>query len=105
MEMSKYIYSILKSQLNIFLSWGIHTPIALPNGLMFIVNGFIHKGWVKVVYNEGADLFNISLLNSDMETKKEITGIYFDQLVEIIDNEVEKVPDYENRIKHEYSLL
>jgi len=105
MEMAKYIYTILRSQLNILWSWGFNSPKALENGLMFKVQGFIFKGWVKIVYNEGTDLFDISLLTSKMETKKEITGIYFDELVEMIDNEVEKVPNYENRVKNEYSLI
>ena len=103
--MAKYIYTILRSQLNILWSWGFNSPKALENGLMFKVQGFIFKGWVKIVYNEGTDLFDISLLTSKMETKKEITGIYFDELVEMIDNEVEKVPNYENRVKNEYSLI
>jgi len=105
MEMAKYILSILKSQLMVMWSWGFNSPIALSNGLKFKVQGFIHKGWIVVKYNNGTDLFDISLLTSKMETKKEITGIYFDMLVEVIDMEVEKVKDYENKVKQKYSLL
>ena len=103
--MAKYILSILKSQLMVMWSWGFNSPIALSNGLKFKVQGFIHKGWIVVKYNNGTDLFDISLLTSKMETKKEITGIYFDMLVEVIDMEVEKVKDYENKVKQKYSLL
>jgi len=103
--MANYILSILKTQLMVVWSWGFNSPKALTNGLQFKVEGFIHKGWVKIIYNEGADLFDVTLLNSDMETKKEITGIYFDELVEVIDLEVEKVDNYENKVKQTYSLL
>jgi len=103
--MSKYIYSILKSQLNIIWSWGFNSPMTIDNGLLFKVEGFIHKGWVKVIYNEGRDLFDVTLLNYQMTIVKKIDGVYFDELVSVIDNEVEKVSDYENRVKQEYSLI
>ena len=104
MEMAKYILSILKSQLMVMWSWGFNSPTALPNGLKFKVQGFIFKGWVKVVYNEGTDLFDITFLSSKMEIKKEIEGVYFDMLVDVIDRSVERTNDYDNRVKQEYSL-
>ena len=104
MEMAKYILSILKSQLMVVWSWGFNSPTALSNGLKFKVQGFIHKGWVVVNYNEGTDLFDIAFLSSKMEIKKEIEGVFFDELVDVIDFNVEKVNDYDNRVKQEYSL-
>ena len=105
MKMANYIYSILRSQLMVMYSWGFNSPTPLTNGLQFKVEGFIHKGYVSVIYNEGKDLFDISLFNCQMVIIKKIEGIYFDQLVEVIDNEVEKVNDYENRVKQEYFLM
>jgi hypothetical protein len=105
MEMANYIYSILKSQLNILWSWGLNSPVALSNGLQFKIQGFKHKGYVTIIYNEGKDLFDISLFNCQMVIIKKNKDVYFDQLVEAIDNEVEKVNDYENRVKQEYSLI
>ena len=104
MEMAKYIYSILRSQLNILWSWGFNSPKAFANGLMFNVQGFIFNGWVKIIYNEGSDMFDIFLLNYQMVITKKIDGVYFDELVEVIDNAVEKVDNYESRVKAEYSL-
>jgi len=104
MEIAQYILSILKTQLNIMFSWGFNSPRAIEGGLMFKVQGFIFKGWVKVVYNEGSDLFDIYLLTSKMEIKKEIEGAFFDELLDVIDSNVEKVNDYNNRVKQEYSL-
>jgi len=107
MDMANYIYSILKNQLNIMWSWGLTNPYSLPNnkGLIFHVDGFLHHGFVTILYNGGKDLFNIFLLNNKMGIVKKIEGVYFDRLVDIIDAEVEKVEDYENRIRQEYSLL
>ena len=103
--MAQYILSILKSQLMVMWSWGYNSPVALTNGLQFKVQGFKHKGFVAVTYNEGKDLFDVTLFNCQMVITKKIEDVYFDQLVEVIDNEVEKVHNYENRVKQEYSLL
>ena len=104
MEMAKYIYSILRCQLNIMFSWGFNTPIALENGLKFKVQGFIHKGWVVVKYNEGKDLFEVALLDKKGNSIKEVEDVYFDTLVDVIDGLVEKTDDYKKRIEQEYFL-
>ena len=98
--MSKYILSILKTNLNVVWSWGTQNYIAFENGLQFKVNGFIHKGWVIVKYNEGTDLFNISLLNSKMINKNEVEEVYFDELVNVIDGLVERTSNYEERVNN-----
>lgn len=103
--MENYILDILKSQLMIVFSWGFNSPRKTPNGLMFKVQGFIHTGWVKIEYNEGSDLFDITLLDLKMKTTKELEGVYFDVLVETIDCLVERVINYDERVKNEYSLL
>ena len=107
MEMAKYIMSILKTQLMILWSWGACKYMALPNneGLIFHVQGYKFNGWVKVVYDEGADLFNVLYLTNKMKEVKEQQGIYFDMLVETIDNSVEKCTNYEQRVKQQYALV
>ena len=107
MEMAKYIMSILKAQLMIVWSWGTCKYMALPNneGLIFHVQGYKFNGWVKVVYDEGADLFNIHYLTNKMKEVKEQQGIYFDMLVETIDCTVEKCTNYEQRVKQQYALV
>jgi len=101
MEMAKYILSILRSQLIVMLSWGVSDFRALPNneGLIFHTKGMKHVGWVKVVYNEGRDLFDIFFLNNNMETQKVENGIYLDMLVSTIDEVVEKTKDYEQDVR------
>lgn len=103
MEMAQYIMSIMKTQLIIVWSWGFHNPVAINNGLRFKVQGFKFRGWVEVVYNEGSDLFDVSFFKSSKMVKS-IEGVYFDMLVSVIDNFVEKTPDYEKRIKETYSF-
>ncbi len=105
MEIANYIYSILKSNPTIILSWGFNTPAALQNneGLLFKVNGFKHQGWVKVVYNEGKDLFIVFLLDPKMRDMKRINDVYFDQLIDVIDEAVERTNDYNNRVQNIFS--
>ena len=38
-----------------------------------------------------------------MEVQKRTEGVFFDELVDVIDLEVEKVNDYDNRVRQEYS--
>ena len=103
MEMTKYIMSILRTQLMVVWSWGFHKPMALKNGLRFKVQGFRFRGVVEVVYNEGQDLFDVNFIKAN-KVVKSIEGVYFDMLVDTIDYYVEKTADYENRVKAEYSF-
>ena len=84
MEMAKYILQILRTQPIVVLSWGFHNACAIKNGLRFEVKGYLHQGAVEVVYNEGADLFEVRLSDGRIET-----DIYADCLVNVIDRMVE----------------
>ena len=103
MELAKYIMSILKTQLMVVWSWGFHNPIALENGLRFKVQGFKFKGVVEVVYDEGSDLFNVRFIKASKVVKM-IEGVYFDCLIDVIDDYVEKTEDYVNRVNEEYKV-
>lgn len=105
MEMTNYILSILKSNQNIFWSWGGHKFIAIENGLRFNVDGFMHKGLVEIIYNEGSDLFDIKLLTNQLKEVKSIEGVYFDELIDAIDGAVEYCDNYKQKVKEKYSLL
>ena len=102
--MAEYILHILKSQIFVLLSWGFHRPVRIENGLKFQVNGFIHKGTVEVVYNEGLDLFEVRTLNSDGSIKQKEGDVYLDCLVNVIDGMVERTPNYKERVEQEYKL-
>lgn len=104
MEMAKYIMSILRSQTMIVLSWGFHNPVAINNGLKFKVQGYLHTGWVQVVYNEGRDLFEVRTINRNGTVKKQVEDVYFDSLVDVVDGMVEKCKNYNEKVKETYSL-
>ena len=101
--MAKYIMTILKTQLMVVWSWGFHQPVAIENGLQFKVQGFKFRGIVEVVYNEGSDLFDLSFVKRN-KVVKSIDGVFFDSLVDVIDDFVEKTADYEQRVAVEYSI-
>ena len=84
-------------------SWGFHKPVAVKNGLRFNVQGFKFRGVVEVVYNEGQDLFDVSFVKAN-KVVKSINGVFFDMLVDVIDDYVEKTADYEKNVAAEYSL-
>ena len=104
MEMANYILSILKSNQIVMWSWGVTDPKALGNneGLIFSVNGFKHKGKVKVVYNVVMDLFVVMLIDSQNNELQRFEDVYFDCLVEIIDEAVEHTSNYAEKVKNHY---
>ena len=104
--MADYILSILRTQLMVVFSWGFHRPTALPDdgGLAFKVDGFKHKGWVLVKYDEGKDLFDVELRNNAMTIIRVIEDVYFDQLIAVIDNAVEHTENYEEQVKGLYNI-
>ena len=87
LELARYIWSILKSDLPVLMSWGveIETVKVIKCGIEFKVNGFKHTGKVQIVL------------------KRE--GIYFDMLVSEVDELVEKTEDYEKRIAETYNII
>lgn len=99
-EMARYIWSILKTQLTIIMSWGIDLDSikVVDLGIQFHVQGFKHTGYVKVTLNEAKDLFEISLLSDNGECVKFLDEVYLDMLVDTIDQAVEKTEDYEERL-------
>ena len=103
MDMAKYILRILRSQLMVMFSWGFNHPVAIENGIRFKVTGYKFRGIVEVVYDEGWDLFNVRFIKGS-KVIETIEGVYFDTLVDTIDDYVEKTPDYAERVKQQYSI-
>ena len=98
--MAEYILQILRSQLMVVFSWGFHRPTALPEdrGLSFLVDGFLYKGEVQVIYNEGVDFFEVVLTN----TGEKVEDVYLDCLVNVIDGLVERVDNYKEAVRDFY---
>ena len=99
-EIANYIWQILKTRMQIIMSWGIDPSRArvINSGIEIHVQGFLHTGFLQITLNEGTDLFEITLLSESRETVKFIDGIYLDCLVDTIDRAVEKCENYEQRV-------
>lgn len=104
-DMSGYILSILKCRKIYLMSWGFESPVVITLGLRFKVNGFKHKGYVEVKYNEGADLFDIYLIGNENQVKETLEGIYFDELVDTIDEHVEHCDNYNEMVNQQYNFI
>lgn len=77
-----------------YFSWGVSKKMFtfwndMPS-LMLRVSGAIHKGWVVVSLNEGADTYEVRLLNVRQEEKAVYTDIYADQVGSFIDDKIER---------------
>ena len=106
-ETGQYILSVLSSRLDIVSSWGFDPKTLRPikAGIQFHVQGFKHTGNVQVKLNEGADLFEVSLISESGETRDTHESIYLDELISTIDDAVENVENYEKRVCEEYPNL
>lgn len=102
-EMADYIFSILSINIIILWSWQFRKPTIIENGLKFRVSGFIFKGWVYIIYNEGLDLFDIKLITNKNLEVKAIDGICFDELVKVIDDNIEHIENYKEAVIKRYS--
>lgn len=106
-ELARYIWSILKTQIAIFMSWGVDPKSmkTIDAGLEFHCQGFKHKGKVQIVLDEGKDLFEVHLISENEEKVKTIEDVYLDNLISVIDENIEKTDDYEKRISETYNIL
>jgi hypothetical protein len=86
---------LLKADISIYWSWGSHDEEANANNTLFrfSVQGYLHTGYVYIFLN-GGDMFDVYLTNYDNEITKFNTDLYFDELVDWIDEKIEKVPEY-----------
>lgn len=109
MYIDQYIKKILSYYPCIVMSWGLESCVPImeceegEGGLSIRVNGFKHTGEVRIMLN-WLDLFDVYLLNQDGTIKEKISDIYVDSLVSVLDHAIEKVDNYEERVKREYSI-
>ena len=107
MKLALYILSIFSAQPMVVLSWGVckFGAIKGDRGIIFHVQGYKFNGWVKVVYEKGDDFFKVIFLSNENKTVEEKKGIHLDELVNTIDEYVEKTDDYDERIKEQYRIV
>ena len=73
---------------------------------MWHVEGLMHTGWVKVLYNEGTDAFDVTFLSNRKKVVKTIEEVYIDSLINVIDHNVENngIIDYESKVRETYNF-
>ena len=81
------------------------TVRAIEREMKFHVQGFKHTGMVRIILDEGKDLFEIHLIPDSEGEEKVIEDVYLDMLVSVIDRNVEKTDDYEKRISDTYDII
>ena len=93
------INDILDSRLNVVWSWGLHNKRATTDGVRFDVQGFKFTGEVKITFD-----YARSHANKKSTFKVQIgddvsTGVTAENLIDFIDERVEKVDNYEEAVK------
>ena len=70
---AEYIWKILKTQQMKVWSWGVDpdTVKTITNGTEFHVQGFLMTGTVRILYDEGMDLFNLEFQKDGDMTEAE----------------------------------
>ena len=106
-EIARYIMAILQNRAEIMMSWGIDpkTVKTISDGLQFHVQGFKITGTVIITYNYGQDLFCIDIRPDNDTPPITHKDVFLDQLVSLIDEDVEKTDNYQQRICEEYGLI
>ena len=106
-EIAGYILSIFRTNPFVVMSWGIDPAsiTIVEVGLKLHVQGFLHTGYILIQLNEGEDLFEVTLISEEGETLKTIEHIFVDNLISILDSEIEKCENYEERISQEYQII
>lgn len=85
---------LLKQNQNVFWSWGVEKVLRVKNkGLFLLVNGHHHKGWVFIVLAWN-DTYSYYLIEDKKVIKKEVHDIYFDELQNRLDKDIEYIEDY-----------
>lgn len=89
MNTAQTIYSqLMTMDANLMFGLGAKDFRAEKNGLTFRVNGAKFKGYITITLDYGRDLYNVQfwkLYASEMKVKKEIEGLFFDQLPDYLE--------------------
>ena len=101
-EMARYIWSVIANDPSLPMSWGVDLESleCTDNALEFHVQGFLHTGNVRIVYIEGADLFQVSLYDEEGKDTKRINDVYSNNKTEVINLNIErnKVENYKTKL-------
>ena len=93
------INGILSSRMNVIMSWGLHNKRAITDGVRFDVQGFKFTGEVKIIF-DFARSAETNLTTFKVQIGDEVTtGVTAENLIDFIDERVEKVDNYEEAVK------
>lgn len=85
-----------------YATWGVSTVKYIDasktdkgyvKGILLNVSGHLHKGYVLLTLGWD-DTYTVTLINMRGKVISEHTQIYFDELVDFIDNKIERIPKY-----------
>ena len=93
------INNILDSRLNVVWSWGLHNKRVITDGVRFDVQGFKFTGEVKVVFDYSRSVKNGETIFKVVIGEQVYTGVKAEELIDFIDERVEKVDNYEEAVK------
>ena len=93
------INDILSSRMNIIMSWGLHNKRAITDGVRFDVQGFKFTGEVKVIFDYSRSVKNGETIFKVVIGEQVYTGVKAEELIDFIDERVEKVDNYEETVK------
>ena len=93
------INEILRSRLNVVFSWGLHNKRVITDGVRFDVQGFKFKGEVKVLLDYARSAKNNETTFKVVIGEQVHTGVKAEELIDFIDERVEKVDNYEEAVK------
>jgi len=77
-----------------YWSWGVSKKINIDDkGLLLKVSGNHHKGWVLIslAWN---DTYSVHIVSNKGVVLNEYKEIYWDMLADIIDDRIERIPEY-----------
>ena len=93
------INDILDSRLNVVWSWGLHNKRVITDGVRFDVQGFKFTGEVKIIFDFTRSA-ETNLTTFKVQIGDEVTtGVTAENLIDFIDERVEKVDNYEEAVK------
>ena len=93
------INDILDSRLNVVWSWGLHNKRVITDGVRFDVQGFKFTGEVKVIFDYSRSVKNGETIFKVVIGEQVYTGVKAEELIDFIDERVEKVDNYEEAVK------
>ena len=93
------INNILDSRLNVVWSWGLHNKRAITDGVRFDVQGFKFTGEVKVIFDYSRSVKNGETIFKVVIGEQVYTGVKAEELIDFIDERVERVDNYEEAVK------